>query len=286
MLSILPIVLLIIILSEPFILSERLTELIRIDARVIPGAPFDEFTYGFGSLTLIGYLYTVILSFIYLGILIANFFKKNGVNRSQLALVLLGTLIPILGSVPVVLGADLKFANQRDISPLTFALGNAVIALGIFRFRLFNVIPIAREALFENIEDVLIVLNREDVIVDVNPTARATFGLEAKQMIGSHIQTILPELYAQYGNALETRAEISTEESIYDLKVTPIYDRTGTLFGRLISAHNITVQKRAEQSLQKTNEQIRQRARQFQAIAQVASSATSVQEWKRPWLTL
>src|SRR5215204_6011753 len=165
-LAVLPIVLLIIILSEPFIFSERLTELVRTHTRIIPGVPFDELTYGFGILTLIGYLYTVVLSFVYLGILIANFFRKNGVNRSQLALVLLGTLIPILGSVPVVLGADWKFANQRDVSPLAFALGNAIIALGIFRFRLFNVIPIARETLFENIEDVLIVLDQDDVVID------------------------------------------------------------------------------------------------------------------------
>lgn len=281
LLSILPAVLLIVILSEPFVMSERLTELVRTDTRIIPGVPFDELAYGFGRLTFIGYLYTVILSFVYLGILIANFFKKNGINRSQLALVLLGTLIPILGSVPVVLGADWKFANQRDVSPLAFALGNAVIALGIFRFRLFNVIPIARETLFENIEDVLIVLNREDIVVDVNPSARAAFGLEAKQIIGNHIQTILPELYAQYANILETRAEISTAENHYDLKITPIYDRTGTLFGRLINAHDITLQKRAEQNLKKTNDQIRQRARQFQAIAQVASSATSVQELEK-----
>ncbi len=280
-LSILPMLLLMIILSEPFISSERFTALIRTDTRIIPGIPFDELSYGFGKLTLLGYLYTVILSFVYLGILIANFFKKNGVNRSQLTLVLLGTLIPIVGTVPVVLGAGWKFANQRDVSPLVFALGNAVIALGIFRFRLFNVIPIARETLFENIEDVLIVLNREDIIIDANPSARAAFGLEAKLLIGNHIQTILPELYAQYGNILETHAEISTAENAYDLKITPIYDRTGTLFGRLINAHDITLQKRAEQNLQKTNDQIRQRARQFQAIAQVASSATSVQELEK-----
>src|SRR6185436_12049252 len=83
------------------------------------------------------------------------------------------------------------------------------------------------------------------------------------------------------GNVLETHTEIFTAENVYDLKVTPIYDRTGTLFGRLINAHDITLQKRAEQNLQKTNDQIRQRARQFQAIAQVASSATSVQELEK-----
>ncbi len=280
-LSVLPIVLLVIILSEPFISSERLSELVRTDTQIIPGVPFDELTYGFGRLTLIGYLYTVILSFVYLGILIANFFKKNGVNRSQLALILLGTLIPIMGTVPVVLGADWKFANQRDVSPLTFALGNAIIALGIFRFRLFNVIPIARETLFENIEDVLIVLDRDDVVIDVNPAARAAFGLDIKQIVGTPIRSILPDLYAQFGNVPETHTEISTLENTYDLKITPIYDRAGTLFGRLINAHDITAQKRAEQDLQRTNDQIRQRARQFQAIAQVASSATSVQELEK-----
>lgn len=269
-LSIVPVVLLIAIISN------RFPDFVRINASIIQGSPFDELTYGFGPITSFGNYYLYIISLVYLGILIAGFFKKDGVNRQQLTLVTLGTLIPIVGSI-LGLALGLKFANQRDISPLTFVLSNAVIALGIFRFRLFNVLPIAREALFENIEDVLIVLNRDDIIIDANPSARRAFRLETKQITGTHIQRILPELYAQFGQIIEIRTEISTPESVYDLKITPIYDRAGTPLGRLINAHDISLQKRAERDLQKSNDQIRQRARQFQAIAQVASSATSVQ---------
>ena len=273
-LSTVPVILLIAIFSN------RFQEYVHVGASIIQGSPFDELTYRFGPISAFGNNYLYLLSLVYVGILFAGFFKRDAVNRQQLALVTLGTFIPILGSI-LGLALGWKFANQRDISPLTFALSNAVIALGIFRFRLFNVLPIAREALFENIDDVLIVLNRDDVVIDANPAARKVFGLDAKQVIGAHIQTMLPELYGQFGKIFEIRTEIATPENVYDLKITSIYDRAGMIAGRLIHAHDITLQKRVERDLQKINDQIRQRARQFQAIAQVASSATSVQSLEK-----
>jgi PAS domain S-box-containing protein len=274
-LSILPVLLLLAIFSY------QVPELVQVDAQILPGMPFNELTYGFGPLALLGYGYSILLSLAYITILIVGFFRKVSVTRSQLILVLVGTLIPILG---LILGLRFgwKFANQRDISPLTFALSNGVIAFGIFRFRLFNVIPIARQALFDTIDDVLIVLDNDDRVVDANPSALQALGWELAQLKDTPIEKVLPELYAQFKDVRDARIELPIADNThYDLKITPIFDRSGSLVGRLIAAHNITDQKRVEQDLQKTSEQNRQRAAQFQALAQVASSITAVQELQK-----
>jgi|GEM_PF-3721258 len=273
-LSILPCLLLLAIFSY------QLPGLVQVNPQIQIGVPFNELTYGFGALSGVGYAYSVLLSFVYLAILISAFFRKVSVTRSQLTLVMIGTLIPIVGAtLGLVFGW--KFANQRDVSPLTFAISNAVIAFGIFRFRLFNVISIARQALFETIDDVLIVLDREDRIADANPTALKVLGLESSQAKNIFIETVLPDLYAQFKSVSDTRAEIAVGNTYYDLKITPIYDRSGRLFGRLVAAHDITAQKNIELDIQKTSEQNRQRASQFRAIAQVSSSITSVQELQK-----
>lgn len=260
-----------------FIFSSQSAGLVRVNPQIEPGTPFDELTYDFGPVSNLANYYLLLLAFVYLGVLFAGLFRKLSVSRLQVGLVLVGTLIPIAGSVlGLVFGWE--FANQRDISPLTFALSNGLIAFGILRFRLFNVIPIARQALFDTIEDVLIVLDDEDRIVDVNPGAMKAFGWSTP-LKDIPIERVFPDLYAQFKDLRETRVEIQADEhTYYDLKITPIYDKAGNSVGRLIDAHDITLQKQVEQDLHRTNAQNKQRAAQFQAIAQVASSISSVQE--------
>jgi PAS domain S-box-containing protein len=272
LLSIIPILLLLVIFSY------QAPQLIRVDTQIQSSTPFNELTYGFGTLAWLGNNYLYLVSLAYLAVLVSGFFRKISVSRSQLTLVLIGTLIPILGSI-LGLAFGWEFANQRDISPLTFALSNAIIAFGIFRYRLFNVIPIARQALFDTIDDLLIVLDSENRVVDANPTALKVFGWEANQLTDISMEKVLPDLYSQYKNIQEARVEVRISDDIfYDLKITPVLDRSGNLFGRLISAHDISIQKKVEQDLQRTNEQNRQRATQFRAIAQVSSSISAVQE--------
>jgi len=270
-LSILPTLIILIIFSN------LMPDLIRLNTQVIPGLPFDELTYEYGALVSIGNYFLEVTALAYIGVLIAGFRRKEQIFRTQLWLVLVGTGIPIIG---LILGLFLgfKFANQRDISPLLFVISNAVIAYGVFRFRLFNILPIAREALFETLDDALIILDIEDNIVDANKPARQLLSPVGQNPIGTPIKNVFPELYSQFRKVSEIRTEIpGADETIFDLKITPLYDRSDRFIGRLISAHDITIQKKAESNIQTTSELNQKRAAQFQAIANVASATTTLQ---------
>ena len=252
--------------------------LIRLNTQVVPGIPFAELTYDYGTLVNIGNYYLYLSSLAYVGVLIAGFRRKERNFRTQLWLVLIGTGIPIIG---LIIGQFLgfRFANQRDTSPLLFVISNAVIAFGVFRFRLFNILPIAREALFETIEDVLIILDVEDNIVDANKPAREFLSITGQELIGAPVGSVLPELYKQFKDVKEVRTEIEgANNTTFDLKITPLYDRASTQYiGRLINAHDITQQKNAEAEIQRRSQQNQRRAAQFQAIANVASTTTTLQ---------
>ena len=270
-LGILPTVIMLIIFTN------LLPDLVRLNTQVTPGFPFDELTYKYGTLVSIGNYFLEVTALAYIGVLIAGFRRREQSFKAQLWLVLLGTGIPIIG---LILGLFLgfKFANQRDTSPLLFVISNAVIAYGVFRFRLFNILPIAREALFETIDDALIILNNEDIIVDTNKPARHLLSPTGENLVGKPIKNIFPEFYSQFGSVSEIRTEFEgTDETFFDLKVTPLYDRTNHYIGRLISAHDITPQKKAERNIQVTSELNQKRAAQFQAIANVASATTTLQ---------
>jgi len=254
-------------------------ELIRFDAQIIPGIPYDELTYSFGTLTNLGNYFLYLLSLAYIIVLATGFGRKKRNFRTQLWLVLTGTGIPIVG---LLLAQFLgwKFANQRDVSPLFFAVSNAVIAFGIFRFRIFNILPIAREALFGTIEDVLIILDAENVIVDANPAARRFLSAAGLEPIGVSIRAVFPELYEQFGDVTEIQTEISGEGGVvFDLRITPLYDRSKRYIGRLISAHDISRQKRTEKELQETGIENAERAELFQNVVEVSRIITSIQDF-------
>lgn len=264
-----------------FIFAKIQPDLIRLDTRVLPGAPYDELTYEYGALVNLGNYLLYATSLAYIIVLIAGFRRKEGRFRTQLWLVLLGTGIPIIG---LILGQFLgfKFANQRDTSPLLFVVSNAVIAFGVFRFRLFNILPIAREALFETIDDVLIILDTEDRIVDANNQARHFLSAAGPDPIGIPISKVFPDLYTQFKDVTLIRTEIEgADNTIFDLKITPLYDRSERYIGRLINAHDITIQKNAEKESESKSELNQRRASQFQAIANVASATATLQSQEK-----
>ena len=260
-----------------FIFTNISPNLVRLNAQVLPGTPYEELTYEYGSLVNIGNYFLYLTSLAYIVVLIAGFRHREVNFRTQLWIVLLGTGLPIIG---LILGQFLgfKFANQRDTSPILFVISNAVIAYGVFRFRLFNILPIAREALFETIDDVLIILNAEDVIVDANKTASQFLSAAGPNPIGIHIRSFFPELYGQFRDVTEIHTEIEgADNRSFDMKITPLYDRSGHYLGRLVFAHDITRQKIAERESQSTSEKNSRRAAQFKAIANVASATTTFQ---------
>lgn len=253
-------------------------DLIRTNIQILPGEPFSELTYGFGILTNIGNYYLYALSLAYIIILFTGLRRKNKNFKRQLWLVIIGTGIPVAG---LIIGQflGLKFANQRDTSPLLFAISNAVIAFGIFRFRLFNTLPVARDVLFEIIDDVLIILDPDDIILDANPSAKRLLSTSVENPIGMHIKFVFPELYKRFKGVTSAHTEIEGEGGVvYDLRITLLHDRDNQYVGRLVNAHDITSQKNAEREVRLANEQNQRRAAQFQAIAELANVTTSLQD--------
>src|SRR6185295_19172932 len=53
----------------------------------------------------------------------------------------------------------------------------------IFRYRLFEVLPVARDRAFEHMDDAIIIVDTENRIVDVNPNAAVLAGQTAVTLL-------------------------------------------------------------------------------------------------------
>jgi len=94
----------------------------------------------------------------------------------------LGNVIYITGLSPV---------PGLDLTPVMFTLTGLTLTLGIFKFRLFSLIPVARDALVESMSDGVLVLDEQNRIVDINPAARQLIGSAAGSAIGQPVEVIL-----------------------------------------------------------------------------------------------
>jgi PAS domain S-box-containing protein len=198
--------------------------------------------------------YTYLLLLIGTVLIFRQGFRSPRLYRGQTAAVMFSSVIPWIGNALYVSG--LNPIPQLDLTPLGFALAGLPMAMAFTRFRFLDMAPVARDAVIENMSDSVIVLDKENRIVDLNPAAQRLIGRPSSDAIGlpaSEVVAGRPDLVEQYREATQVRTEISLgggeSRRVYDLRISPLHNRRGLLFGRLIVLRDITERTRTEQAL-------------------------------------
>ena len=249
------------LLFTGLVFTDGLHHLIRPTLALIPGEPFSELTYGFTPTVWGLYIYVLGLSLLSIGLLAAKFLQSPRLYRRQIALILIGILIPLIGITFTMVGIDLSF--HRDTTPFTFALDNLIVAWALFRFHLFDIVPAARHAVIESMSDAMFVLDARNRLVDLNPAAQRLIGRQAADVIGQPAAQVFsswPDLVEQFRDVEDIQAEIKVsagaEQRYFDLRLLPLRDRRARLTGRLIVAHDVTRRKWAEDEIQQRTAQL------------------------------
>ncbi len=210
------------------------------------------FSYGAGFWVYAVYAYTALA----LGtvLIVSAFIRSPDVYRKQILAWLAAMLAPWVGNALYLFG--LNPLPHFDLTPFAFTFSGLSVAWAIFRFQFLEIMPIARDALIESMQEAVFVLDSQDRIVDLNPAAQRYFARPASEMLGREIDDLilLPlELIAR-GKAAEIRAEVSLGTSAarrdYELRISPVLSRKGGRLGRLAVLSDITGRKRAERRLQ------------------------------------
>lgn len=239
-------------------------EFIYSHPRLIPGQPFSELTYEYTPAVYAYGVYFYALNFVCMGVLIRAFIYHHRLYRAQIATVIAGFFIPLAGTMLAL--ANVSVTPQRDAAPLTFGIGNLVVAWGFFRYRLFDVGPIARNTVIENLPDIIIVVDVADRVVDINPAGLAAVGVSASQAIGKPAEQVFArwsELIDRFREIHQTTTAISAEiegaQRVFELSIAPVYNRRRQLLGRVVVARDITSRKALEQTLRLLNSELEQR---------------------------
>lgn len=231
--------------------------LYRFGARLVPSGSLLLVTFINGPAFWI-MLFSVYLCILAGVILIARaFIRWPQPYRGQAGVLLLASSMPLLGNI--LTNFNLLPIPELDYTALAFTLTGAIMAWGLFQYKLFDLVPVARRTVVDNMGDAVLVLDTRNRIVDANPAAQQMFGRSTREMIGQHAQTLTnrPGLVEQYWDVKEAQTEIHIESDgenspgwrSYDLRISPIYDPGGKYQGRLIILRDITDWKRTENKL-------------------------------------
>jgi PAS domain S-box-containing protein len=181
-------------------------------------------------------------------ILIRASFRFRHIYRRQALALLIGVPFPWIGSVAYVL--ELGPAGY-DYTPIGFALTGLVLLWNMYRLQLFDLAPVARDALIENMSDGMLVLDAQNRVADVNRAAQQVLGA-AVSLIGQPAEEALakwPEVVKVLHDAQEAQTEICVagDPPLHlDLRISSLFNRRGRFTGRLIVWRDITERKQAQ----------------------------------------
>ena len=226
-----------------------------------PDPPFGVLTYdyGVGMWVMAAIAYSLTLAGLYL--LISYSWRSAPIYRRRTVLITLGVAVPLIGTVTALM--DFTFLGQRDITPFTFTISNILLALVLYSYRLFEIVPVAHSLLVESMPDALLVLNAEDRLVDLNPAARRLLGVGEGWQVGQPADQFFanwPELLETYREQERAEDELAFESgdrtNYYFLSITPLQDHRGRGLGRMIRLRDISARRRAEAALHEHQEKL------------------------------
>ncbi|MBN3885534.1 MAG: histidine kinase N-terminal 7TM domain-containing protein [Nostoc sp.] len=188
--------------------------------------------------------------------------------RRQSSMALVGAVLPILGASLYMLRLTPPGLN---ITPMSFMLAGLFYFVSLFRFQMFDLVPVARDTLIENMSDGVMVLDAKNRIIDFNPALKHLIGVK-KQHIGQPAAQVLakwPEIIRLYHTHESVKTEIfidSVTPCYVELLITSLHNRRKQLTGRLLVLRDITQRYQAEFELRHANEYLQKQVLEIKTL--------------------
>ena len=182
--------------------------------------------------------------------------RRPGLRAGQASLLVAGVSLPLAANLYYLLSAlGLSWALPIDLTPLAFGTLGLFFGVGAFRLRLFDVVPLARDAVLEGLADALLVVDRDQRLADLNRAGATLVGRPAAEVVGLPVGEALaawPALAAAVARdepALEEVELPGPPARRLAVQRTPLADRRGRPAGRAVTVRDVSERWRREKRL-------------------------------------
>ena len=182
-------------------------------------------------------------------ILVSRLLRVSAFYRRQSISLLAAVLVPLLGNLASSL--ELPLARDYDPTPVAVTIGALVLVWGVFRYRLLDLVPVARSLMFDRLGDPVLVLDAYGRVVDGNPAALALQDGEVIGRAGRRAAAGAGRRAARRDPVRRRdpprRAPARPRE--FEVISSTLHDDRGRDVGRLMHLRDISARKHAERRL-------------------------------------
>jgi PAS domain S-box-containing protein len=225
------------------------------DQMVGGGLIYPDISYGpFFWFTII---YSSLIIYIAAMLMLQRFVFTSGLYRGQMMAILIAIFTPFF--------VNLAYAVRQingvviDPTPLAFILSGFAIIVGMMRYQLLDITPMAHDQMVANMRDGMIVLDVQGRIISLNAPAERFMDMPLKEAVGITIDTLLSSGMHEPGSPVsadyrtehlqEMERKIGGRQYFFELRCSPILSGEKEVKGNIIMIRDITDQKNAEIAL-------------------------------------
>ena len=226
-----------------------------------------QVVHGVGFWVFIAYSYGVLLVATLMLLLDVLLAKSPAMFRGQAMAVTLGAIVPWVGNALYIF----EVVQVIDVTPFAFSLTGLLIVTGVIRFRLLDLVPAAYQQAIHNMTVGVVVLDKQNRIVGLNPAAERITGLGHQEAIARPGESLAPglgqllSLPEQEKTSVELLLGLEQDAKEYEVNLSSLFDDRGQLTGKLLLLQDLSWRKSAERALR----QERDRAQRYLDIAEV-----------------
>ena len=168
-------------------------------------------------------------------------------RQQSLVMMLAFVIPPIMGLFYVFLSVQIV-----DLVLFGFLISGIIVFVALYRFNLFELLPMADTLIFQSMEDAIIVSDTKGTIVQANPSAATLIGRRADEVVGWTSLQYLEGLGLQINKDLSSKWEAEVEASTgagkksLELRNSPIDIPRRGVKGNLIIIRDMTPKRKAE----------------------------------------
>jgi len=222
------------------ILLAVLTNRFHLNPQLTANAPFPTLSYTRGLIAWIGIgtvCFYLILSLIFFSTM---YLRAVPTFRKQALIFALGSLFPLIGMIITATSSSLY---NLDLAPLSLSISGIFFIIGFRHLQILDIVPLARDIVFEGMEDSVLVFDNDERLVDFNPQAKKIFpeirdssvGITAKTIFGTY-SSLMQLIRAGYKKTINLQIGKST----YRCTMLPLYNPQKKCVGKVVNIQDYT----------------------------------------------
>ncbi|UNC93143.1 histidine kinase N-terminal 7TM domain-containing diguanylate cyclase [Candidatus Contubernalis alkaliaceticus] len=191
--------------------------------------------------------YSYIIMLVSISLLIRRFFRIHAVYRPQVAMMIAAITIPSMTDLFYVLGySPIPYIN---FTTAVFSLSCLIIVWALYRHNFLDLLPMARDAVIENMDDGVIVLDLKKRILDINPAGTKITGITC-QCVGRLLSEVCPGVInhtieeISSGKNKKNKVDITMKDTnevcVFEFRFSYIKNQLGQVKGSIVTLRDCT----------------------------------------------